>query len=129
FGCPRSRLRPRHARGLRSSRHRSRPLRRRRWRRLGTTQVSAPLGVGLLGLGTVGSAVARAMATRAKRLEAMAGRPLRLIGAAARDPKKSRDAADVAVSTDPFELLDDPNVQVVIEVIGGTTPARDLQLA
>ena len=91
--------------------------------------MSAPLGVGLLGLGTVGSAVARAMATRAKRLEAMAGRPLRLVGAAVRDPKKSRDAADVAVSTDPFELLDDPNVQVVIEVIGGTTPARDLQLA
>ena len=34
---------------------------------------AAPFGVGLLGLGTVGSAVARAMETRAQRLEAMAG--------------------------------------------------------
>ncbi len=91
--------------------------------------MSAPLGVGLLGLGTVGSAVARVMGDRAKRLEAMAGRPVRLVAAAARDPKKTRDAGGVAVTGDAFAILDDPGVQVVVEVIGGTTPARDLQLA
>jgi homoserine dehydrogenase len=91
--------------------------------------MSAPIGVGLLGLGTVGSAVARVMNARAKRLEAMAGRPLRLVAAAVRDPKKARDAAGVAVTSDPFAILDDPSVHVVVEVIGGTAPARDLHLA
>jgi len=96
---------------------------------MGKALVRSPLGVGLLGLGTVGSAVARAMATRAKRLDAMAGRPIQLIAAAARDPKKTRDAGGVTATADPFAILDDPNVHVVIEVIGGTSPARDLQLA
>jgi homoserine dehydrogenase len=96
---------------------------------MGPPGMTAPLGVGLLGLGTVGSAVARVMSERAKRLEAMAGRPLRLEGAAVRDPKKARDAGGVAVTSDAFTLLDDPNVQVIVEVIGGTTPAFDLHLA
>jgi homoserine dehydrogenase len=98
---------------------------------VGPAFVSAPFGVGLLGLGTVGAAVARAMADRdrAHRLEAMAGRPLRLIGAAVRDREKERDAGGVAVTSDPFAILDDPEVHVVVEVIGGTAPARDLHLA
>ena len=87
------------------------------------------MGVGLLGLGTVGSAVARVMAERAKRLDAMAGRPLTLVTAAVRDPRKARDAAGAAVTGDAFAVLDDPNVHVVVEVIGGTTPAYDLHLA
>lgn len=87
------------------------------------------VGVALLGLGTVGSAVARAMGERSKRLEATAGRPVRLVGACARDAAKAREAGGVVVTTDPFALLDDPEVDVVIEVIGGTEPARDLQLA
>jgi homoserine dehydrogenase len=91
--------------------------------------MSAPFGVALLGLGTVGSAVARVMSERAKRLEAMAGRPLRLVGAAVRDAKKARDAGGVPVTSDPFGLLDDPNVHVIVEVIGGTAPAFDLHLA
>ncbi|HKW78419.1 MAG TPA: homoserine dehydrogenase [Candidatus Limnocylindria bacterium] len=91
--------------------------------------MSASLGVGLLGLGTVGSAVARAMDSRAKRLEAMAGRPLRFVAAAVRDPKRARDAAGASVTADPFAILDDQTVHVVVEVIGGTVPAGDLQLA
>ena len=91
--------------------------------------MSAPLGVGLLGLGTVGSAVARVMNERAKRLEAMAGRPLRLVAAAVRDPQKTRDAGGVNVTTDPFAILDDPDIHVVVEVIGGTSPALDLHRA
>lgn len=91
--------------------------------------MSGPVGIGLLGLGTVGAAVARAMSERAKRLEVMSGRPLRLVGAAVRDPGKTRDARDVPVTTDAFGLLDDPSVHVIVEVIGGTSPAHDLQLA
>jgi homoserine dehydrogenase len=97
--------------------------------------MTAPLGVGLLGLGTVGSAVARIMSDRAKRLEAMAGRPLRLVSVAKRDPRTIRDTETIAaiegvlVTDSPFALLDDPNVHVVVEVIGGTAPALDLHLA
>ena len=88
-----------------------------------------PLGVGLLGFGTVGSAVARAFADRTKRIDAAAGRTVRLLGAAVRDPKKAREAGDLAITADPFTILDDPDVGLVIEVIGGHQPAFDLQLA
>ena len=88
-----------------------------------------PLGVGLLGLGTVGSAVARAFATRQKRVDAAAGRPVRLLGAAVRDPAKARDAGDVTITGNAFEILDDPDIGVVIEVVGGHQPAFDLLLA
>jgi homoserine dehydrogenase len=96
---------------------------------MGPPVVSSTVGVALLGLGTVGSAVARAFADRGKRLDVAAGRPLRLVGAAVRDRRKARDAGDLAVTTDPFRLLEDPNVHIVIEVIGGTSPARDLHFA
>jgi homoserine dehydrogenase len=86
------------------------------------------VGVGLLGLGTVGSAVAQAMASRGSRLDAAAGRPLRLLGACVRDARKARDVP-FGVTTDPFAILDDPNVDVVVEVIGGHRPAIDLHLA
>jgi homoserine dehydrogenase len=86
------------------------------------------VGVGLLGLGTVGSAVARAFADRSRRIDAAAGRPLRLVAAAVRDPNKPRDAGDVPVTSDPHAILDDPEVSIIVEVIGGTDPARELDL-
>jgi homoserine dehydrogenase len=86
------------------------------------------LGVGLLGLGTVGSAVARAFADRSRRIDTAAGRPLRLVAAAVRDPQKARDAGDVPVTADPHAILDDPEIAIVVEVIGGTDPARELDL-
>ncbi|HEV2251253.1 MAG TPA: homoserine dehydrogenase [Candidatus Limnocylindria bacterium] len=88
-----------------------------------------PIGVGLLGVGTVGSAVGRAFADRQKRIDAAAGRPVRLISAAVRDPKKTRDAGDVPLTGDPFAVLDDPDIDIVIEVVGGHQPAFDLLLA
>ena len=88
-----------------------------------------PLGIGLLGLGTVGSAVARTIAERSRYLDDAAGRPLRLIAAAVRDPGRTRDAGDVPITGDAFAVLDDPDIGVVIEVIGGVEPAHDLLLA
>jgi homoserine dehydrogenase len=89
---------------------------------------SRPLGVGLLGLGTVGSAVARAFANRSRRIDAAAGRPVRLVAAAVRDSSRARDAGDVPVTTDPHAILDDPEISIVVEVIGGMDPARELEL-
>lgn len=88
-----------------------------------------PLGIGLLGLGTVGSAVARTFAERSRHLDDAAGRPLRLVAAAVRDTSRQRDAGDVPVTGDAFAILDDPAIEVVIEVIGGVEPALDLHLA
>jgi len=96
---------------------------------VGSPFVNTVIGVGLLGLGTVGSAVARVMDERVKRIDAMTGHSVRLLAAAVRDPAKARDAGGVAVTADPFMILDDPAVQIVIEVIGGTSPALDLHLA
>jgi homoserine dehydrogenase len=87
-----------------------------------------PIGVGMLGLGTVGSAVARAFADRSRRIDAAARRPVKLVAAAVRDPDRPRDAGDVPVTTDPHAILDDPDIAIVVEVIGGTNPARELVL-
>ena len=56
-----------------------------------------PLGVGLLGLGTVGSAVARAFAERSRRIDAAAGRPLALVAAVVRDPSRARDGSTASI--------------------------------
>ena len=88
-----------------------------------------PLGIGLLGLGTVGLAVARTVAERSRHLDDAAGRPLRLVAAAVRDPARPRDAGEVPITGDAFAILDDPDVEIVVEVIGGVDPARDLHLA
>ncbi len=86
------------------------------------------LGVGLLGLGTVGSAVARAFADRSRRIDASAGRPLRLVAAAVRDTSRARNAGNVPVTADPHAILDDRDISIVVELIGGTEPARELEL-
>ncbi len=91
--------------------------------------MTGTVGVALLGVGTVGSAVARVFAERQRRLDAAAGRPLRLLAGVVRDSAKVRDAADLALTADPFSVLDDPAVHVVVEVIGGVSPARDLHFA
>ena len=87
------------------------------------------MGIGLLGLGTVGSAVARTIADRSRHLDDAIGRPLRLVAAAVRDPSRAREAGEVPLTGDAFAILDDPDIDIVIEVIGGLEPARDLHLA
>jgi homoserine dehydrogenase len=82
-------------------------------------------GVALLGVGTVGGATAVAFAERSRLLDERAGRPLRLIAGVVRDPDRPRVAADLPLTTEPFAVLDDPDVDVVVEVIGGLSPARD----
>jgi homoserine dehydrogenase len=76
-------------------------------------------GVGLLGCGVVGSAVARRL---------LAGHPGLLRGIAVRDPHKARDVEWDAWNGDPFAVVDDPNVTIVVECIGGVRLARELVL-
>lgn len=89
----------------------------------------APLRVALLGCGVVGSAVARHLVENADDLAARAGAPLEIVGIAVRRPQRPRPdvPVDPALFTaDADELV--TRADVVIEVIGGIDPARDLIL-
>ena len=86
------------------------------------------IGVGLIGLGVVGGSVERAFHARAARLDAAAGVPLRLIGVC--EKMESRwPGSHAPVTANAFDLLDDPSIQIIVESIGGMSPARDLILA
>jgi homoserine dehydrogenase len=90
-----------------------------------------PLKVALLGCGVVGSEVARLMRTTADDLAARIGAPLELAGIAVRRPNRVRDlpVEPGLFTTDALGLATRPDVDVVIEVIGGIEPARSLLLA
>jgi homoserine dehydrogenase len=79
----------------------------------------------LLGYGTVGAAVNRLLTESADDIERATGHRLRVVKALVRDAGKERDypAAAGVLTTDVSELLDDPSITVVAEVMGGIEPA------
>jgi homoserine dehydrogenase len=83
------------------------------------------VGVGLLGYGTVGSAVSRMLAESADEIERATGHRLTVVRALVRDPAKERGyEPDDGVLTDDFATLrDDGRVDVVAELMGGIEPA------
>ena len=86
---------------------------------------SVDVGVGLLGYGTVGSAVSRMLAESGDEIERATGHRLTVVRALVRDPAKNRDFApgDDVLTDDFAALRDDPRVDVVAEVMGGLDPA------
>ena len=91
-----------------------------------------PLRVALLGCGTVGSEVFRLLREQASDLAARVGAPLQVAGVAVRDPDGRALAAGVGrdlVTTDAMALVTRPDVDIVVEMIGGIEPARELLLA
>ena len=86
--------------------------------------VAASLNVGLIGLGTVGGQVAERMLTWSPQLARRAGIELCLRRVLVRDVKKPRavSIAPELLTDDPKELLDDPEIQIVVEVAGGDAP-------
>ena len=87
-----------------------------------------PVNVGLVGLGTVGGGTVNVLKRNAQEIERRAGRGIVITRAAARDLKRTRncDTAGITLTDDPFAVVDDPDVEVVVELIGGTTTAREL---
>ena len=85
--------------------------------------MDAQVGIGMIGLGTVGSAVAKRLVDEWELLGARAGATPVLRRVAVRDPGRSRDVAlpRVRVDGDADALVDDPAVEVVVEVMGGST--------
>ena len=88
------------------------------------------LKVALLGCGNVGSQVARLLREEGDELAARIGARLELAGIAVRRLAHPRPGVDPALlTTDPMELATRPDIDIVIEVVGGIEPARSVLLA
>lgn len=85
------------------------------------------VSIGLMGLGVVGSGVAQTLFEKADAIAQQIGCPLQIKKILVRDPNKKR-AIDVSASvltTDPRQILNDPEIDIVIEVIGGEAEAYE----
>lgn len=91
----------------------------------------APLRIALLGCGVVGSQVARLLGEQAGDLAARAGGPLEIAGIAVRQSELERIAGvdGTLLTGDAAALVTRPDVDIVVELIGGIEPARSLLLA
>src|SRR5262245_51388858 len=83
--------------------------------------MSAPLRVGIAGLGTVGAEVVRLIADEGRTLAARCGRSVRVTAVTARSKAKKRgiDLNGVAWAKDPLALARDPEIDCLVELIGG----------
>ncbi|MGI8774462.1 MAG: homoserine dehydrogenase [Actinomycetota bacterium] len=90
-----------------------------------------PVKVGMLGCGVVGAATARILIDHAGELETRAGVVIELAKVAVRDLAKDRSVSlsSETWTTDPLDVVNDPEIDVVVELIGGIEPARELILA
>lgn len=90
--------------------------------------MTRPIRIGLLGCGTVGSGVVSILHENAERINRRAGGDLIIHRVAVRDVKKARDAAIVPdlLTTDAWSVVHDPDIDIVVELIGRVEPARSL---
>lgn len=89
-----------------------------------------PIRVALLGCGVVGSQVARMIESRREDVTARVGRQVELAGIAVAHPDRPRQGLDSRLFTDdPTTLVNQDDVDIVIELIGGIDPARQLLTA
>lgn len=87
------------------------------------------LKVGMLGAGVVGSQIARLLIANKSDLASRAGANLELVSIAVKDTKLKRDGISAALLTDDAKsIVNDPQIDLVIEVIGGIDPAKELIL-
>jgi homoserine dehydrogenase len=91
----------------------------------------SPLKVAMLGCGVVGSQVYRLLTEQSADLQQRAGAPLQVVGVAVREPDRPRDVAvdPDLLTTDALDLVTRPDVDIVIELIGGIEPSRTFLLA
>jgi homoserine dehydrogenase len=91
---------------------------------------SASVKLGLIGLGTVGNGVVQLLERNGDSMTRKLGRPLSLIRVASRsiEKKPHPPLGQTRLSADPWTVIHDPEVDIVIELIGGIEPARTLIL-
>lgn len=89
-----------------------------------------PVKVGLLGLGTVGGGTVNVLRRNQDEISRRAGRGIEVVAASARriDAPRICDTTGIRLTTDPMAVVNDPEVEVVCELMGGVEPARELVL-
>lgn len=88
------------------------------------------VNVGLLGVGTVGGGTLEVLRRNADEISARAGRTIRVVKAAVRDVTRARSVSmdGIALTADPFEIVGDPGIDVVVELLGGEDIAKQAVL-
>ena len=89
-----------------------------------------PINVGLLGIGTVGGGTFTVLKRNAEEITRRAGRPIQISMVADRNVEMARELTGGActVTGDAFAVVNDPNVDIVVELIGGYGVAKELVL-
>lgn len=87
-----------------------------------------PVNVGLLGLGTVGGGTVNVLMRNAEEISRRAGRGIVVTHATARDITRARgcDVSNITLTSNPEEIVTNPDIDIVVELIGGESLARDL---
>ncbi len=87
-----------------------------------------PVKIGLLGLGTVGGGTVNVLSRNALEITRRAGRDIEVTKAFTRSPGKRRicPTEGIELVTDPWQVVEDPEIAIVVELIGGTFPALEL---
>ena len=87
-----------------------------------------PVKIGICGLGTVGSGTVNVLTRNGRVINARAGCDITIAQIAARRDNPNCDTASFNVTRDIFAVADNPEVDILVELIGGTTVAKDLVL-
>ena len=89
-----------------------------------------PINVGLLGIGTVGGGTYTVLKRNAEEIARRAGRPIQIVAVADKDLELARKVTGEAcrLTDDAFSIVSDPEVDIVVELIGGYGVAKDLVL-
>ena len=87
-----------------------------------------PVKVGILGLGTVGCGTVNVLTRNAEEITRRAGRGIEVTHAAARNLSSPRICStdNIKLTDDAFNVVNDPDIDIVVELIGGYEPAREL---
>jgi homoserine dehydrogenase len=89
-----------------------------------------PVKVGILGLGTVGGGTVNVLKRNAAEIARRAGREIIITRASAKDLGKERicDTQGIILSTDPMDIINDPEIEIILELIGGAGVVKDMVL-
>ena len=87
-----------------------------------------PVKVGLLGLGTVGGGTATVLKRNAEEIARRAGRGIEIDFIATLEPERAPELGveNIRLTKDAYEVVNDPDIDIVVELIGGYSPAKEL---
>jgi homoserine dehydrogenase len=89
-----------------------------------------PIKIGIIGLGTVGGGTVNVLQRNAAEIARRAGREIIITRASAKDLSKDRicDTQHIQLTNNPLDIINDPDIDIVLELIGGSGPVKDMVL-